>query len=100
MLHMQYPFKLIDTDNNVYIVASTLNSPAAIVTPTGDLLAVSAVDNVLTAEIDLNDRPKCSTNAGGNLSPGPGGARWARNANSTRMYEDILAEVKNGVLET
>lgn len=83
-------------DNNVYVVASTLNSPAAIVTPRGDLLAVSAVDNTLTAEIDLNDRPKCHPNAGGNLNPGPGGARWARNANSTRVYEEILAEVRGG----
>lgn len=81
-------------DNNVYIVASTLNSPAAIVTPRGDLMAVSAVNNVLSAEIDLNDRPKCHPNAGGNMNPGPGGARWARNANSTRIYEEILAEVQ------
>ena len=80
-------------DNNVYIVASTLGSPAAIVTPRGELLAVSAVDNVLAAEIDLNDRPKCHPNAGGNLNPGPGGARWARNASSTRLYEEILTEV-------
>ena len=84
-------------DNNVYIVAPTLNSPAAIVNPRGDLLAVSAVNNTLTADIDLNDRPKCHPNAGGNLNPGPGGARWARNANSTRLYEEILAEVKRSV---
>jgi predicted amidohydrolase len=77
-------------DNNVYVVAATLNSPAAIVNTKGELLAHSAVDNVLTAEIDLNDRPKCHPNAGGNLNPGPGGARWARNANSTRVDEEIL----------
>ena len=83
-------------DNNVSIVAATLNSPAAIVNSRGELLAVSAVDNVLTAEIDLNDRPKCHPNAGGNLNPGPGGARWARNAASTRVDEEILAELKRG----
>jgi len=84
-------------DNNVYIVAATLNSPAAIVNTRGELLAVSAVDNVLTAEIDLNDRPKCHPNAGGNLNPGPGGARWARNALSTRVDEEILAEVRRSI---
>jgi predicted amidohydrolase len=84
-------------DNNVYIVAATLNSPAAIVNTRGELLAVSAVDNVLTAEIDLNDRPKCHPNAGGNLNPGPGGARWARNAGSTRVDEEILAELRGGI---
>jgi predicted amidohydrolase len=81
-------------DNNVYLVAATLNSPAAIVSPRGELLAVSAVNNTLTAEIDLSDRPKCHPNAGGNLNPGPGGARWARNARSTQIYEEILAEVR------
>jgi predicted amidohydrolase len=78
-------------DNNVYIVAATLYSPAAIVDTRGNLLAHSAVENVLAAEIDLNDRPKCHPNAGGNLNPGPGGARWARNALSTRVDEEILA---------
>jgi predicted amidohydrolase len=77
-------------DNNVFVIASTLYSPAAIVNTRGELLAYSAVDNVLCAEIDLNDRPKCHPNAGGNLNPGPGGARWARNANSTRVDEEIL----------
>jgi predicted amidohydrolase len=81
-------------DNNVIIVASTLNSPAAIVNTRGDLLAVSAVDNILTAEVDLNERPKCHPNAGGNMNPGPGGARWARNANSNQVDEEILAELK------
>jgi predicted amidohydrolase len=81
-------------DNNVPIVAATLNSPAAIVNSRGELLAVSAVDNVLAAEIDLNDRPKCHPNAGGNLNPGPGGARWARNSRSTRVDEAILAELQ------
>lgn len=81
-------------DNNVYIAAATLYSPAAIVNTRGELLAVSAVDNVLTAEIDLNDRPKCHPNAGGNLSPGPGGARWARNSRSLQVDEAILAELR------
>lgn len=84
-------------DNNVYIVASTLNSPAAIVNTRGEILAVSAVNNILTAEIDLNDRPKCHPNAGGNMNPGPGGARWARNSNSAKIYEEILAEVRNSI---
>ena len=82
-------------DNNVYVVASTLGSPAAIVDPRGELLAVSGVDNVLSAEIDLNDRPKCHPNAGGNLNPGPGGARWARNARSALLYEEILGAVRS-----
>lgn len=86
-------------DNNVYVVAATLGSPAAIVDPRGELLAVSAVDNVLVAEIDLSDRPKCHPNAGGNLNPGPGGARWARNARSALLYEEILREVRGGAVE-
>ncbi len=81
-------------DNNVYIAAATLGSPAAIVNTRGELLAVSAVNNTLTAEIDLNDRPRCHPNSGGNLNPGPGGARWARNANSTRTDEEILAALR------
>jgi predicted amidohydrolase len=78
-------------DNNVYVVAATLYSPAAIVDTRGELLAHSVVDNVLLAEIDLANRPKCHPNAGGNLNPGPGGARWARNALSTRVDEEILS---------
>ena len=84
-------------DNNAYLVVASLGSPAAIVDPRGEMLAISAVDNVLTAEIDLNDRPKCHPNAGGNLNPGPGGARWARNARSIQVYEEILAEVQRSV---
>jgi predicted amidohydrolase len=84
-------------DNNVAIVAATLYSPAAIVNSRGELLAASAVDNVLTAEIDLNDRPKCHPNAGGNLNPGPGGARWARNSRSTQVDEAILAELRREI---
>jgi predicted amidohydrolase len=84
-------------DNNVFIVAATLNSPAAIVNTRGELLAASAVDNVLTAEIDLSDRPKCHPNAGGNLNPGPGGARWARNSRSLHVDEAILAELRREV---
>jgi predicted amidohydrolase len=86
-------------DNNVFIVAATLYSPAAIVNPRGELLAASSVDNILTAEIDLNDRPKCHPNAGGNLNPGPGGARWARNSRSTRVDEAILAELRRNVAD-
>ena len=85
-------------DNNVFLVASTLNSPAAIIDPKGETLAVSAVDNVLSAVIDLNTRPKCHPNAGGNLNPGPGGARWARNSNSNRLYQQILEAVQESVV--
>jgi predicted amidohydrolase len=81
-------------DNNVAIAAATLFSPAAILDSRGETLAVSAVDNVLIAEIDLNDRPKCHPNAGGNLNPGPGGARWARNARSLRVDEETLVELR------
>jgi predicted amidohydrolase len=84
-------------DNNVYLVAATLFSPAAILNPRGEALATSAVDNVLLAEIDLDDRPKCHPNAGGNLNPGPGGAPWARNANSLMVDEEILAELQRGM---
>jgi predicted amidohydrolase len=86
-------------DNNVFVVAATLYSPAAIVNPRGELLAASSVDNILTAEIDLNDRPKCHPNAGGNLNPGPGGARWARNSRSTHVDEAILAELRRPVAD-
>jgi predicted amidohydrolase len=82
-------------DNNVFVVAASLGSPAAIIDPAGRALATSAVDGVLMAEIDLSRRPKCHPNAGGNLNPGPGGARWARNARSQRLYQDILSEVQN-----
>lgn len=81
-------------DNNVYLVVSSLYSPAAIVDTRGNLLAFSTVPGVLAAEFDLTERPKCHPNAGGNLNPGPGGARWARNARSVRLYEEILAEVQ------
>jgi predicted amidohydrolase len=84
-------------DNTVYIAAASHDSPAAVVDSRGELLAVSAVDNVLTAEIDLNDRPKCHPNAGGNLNPGPGGARWARNSRSLQLDEAILAELRREV---
>jgi predicted amidohydrolase len=84
-------------DNNVAIAAATLYSPAAILNSRGEALATSAVDNVLIAEIDLNDRPKCHPNAGGNLNPGPGGARWARNARSLRVDEQILAELRREI---
>ena len=81
-------------DNNVFLVASTLNSPATIINSVGETLANSSVNNVLSATIDLNNRPKCHPNAGGNLNSGPGGARWARNARSNRLYEQILNIVR------
>ena len=86
-------------DNNAYVAVSSLGSPAAIVDTRGELLAVSRVDGVISAAIDLNARPKCHPNAGGNLNPGPGGARWARNARSTIVYEEILRQVRRGVEE-
>ena len=84
-------------DNNAYVAVSSLGSPAAIVDTRGELLAASRVDGVISADIDLNARPKCHPNAGGNLNPGPGGARWARNARSTRVYEEILREVRSSI---
>ncbi|MFA6111687.1 MAG: carbon-nitrogen hydrolase family protein [Candidatus Latescibacterota bacterium] len=84
-------------DNNVYLAASSLYSPAAILDPRGNSLATSAAEGVIAATVDLNLRPKCHPNAGGNLNPGPGGSRWARNARSNRLYEEILAEVSRGV---
>ena len=78
-------------DNNVYILTASLYSPAAVTNTLGETLARSTVDGVLSAQIDLESRPKCHPNAGGNLNPGPGGARWARNARSVRIYEEILA---------
>ena len=85
-------------DNNVFLVASTLNSPAAIINPVGEKLASSAVNNVLSATIDLNNRSKCHPNAGGNLNPGPGGSRWGRNANSNKLYEQILEAVQTPLI--
>ncbi|MBT3345829.1 MAG: carbon-nitrogen hydrolase family protein [Gemmatimonadetes bacterium] len=78
-------------DNNVHILTASLYSPAAITNTVGETLARSTQDGVLTAKVDLQNRPKCHPNAGGNLNPGPGGARWARNARSSRVYEEILA---------
>ena len=78
-------------DNNVYILTASLSSPAAITNTLGETLARTTHDGVLSAQIDLQSRPKCHPNAGGNLNPGPGGARWARNARSNRIYEEILA---------
>ena len=81
-------------DNNVYLAASSLYSPAAVYDSRGTALVSSVVDGIVTATIDLGDRPKCHPNAGGNLNPGPGGARWARNARSGRLYDEIAAEVR------
>ena len=78
-------------DNNVHILTASLYSPAVITNTLGEALASSTQDGVLAAQVDLQHRPKCHPNAGGNLNPGPGGARWARNARSTRIYEEILA---------
>ena len=81
-------------DNNVYLAASSLYSPAAVYDSRGTALVSSVVDGIVTVAIDLGDRPKCHPNAGGNLNPGPGGARWARNARSGRLYDEIAAEVR------
>ena len=81
-------------DNNVFLVTSTLNSPTAIINSVGETLATSSVNNVLSATIDLNNRPKCDPNAGVNLNSGLGGARWARNARSNRLYEQISDMVR------
>lgn len=83
-------------DNNVYLLTASLYSAATVIDTRGDLMASTAVDGVLSAEVDLGHRPKCHPNAGGNLNPGPGGARWARNARSAQIYEEILAQVQDG----
>ncbi|MEW6750852.1 MAG: carbon-nitrogen hydrolase family protein [Candidatus Latescibacterota bacterium] len=81
-------------DNNAYVVCASLFSPAAILDTRGVAVATCATEGVLTALIDLASRPKCHPNAGGNLNPGPGGARWARNARSPRIYDEIAAGVR------
>ena len=83
-------------DNNVYLLTASLYSAAAVMDTRGDLLATTAVDGVFSAEVDLGHRPKCHPNAGGNLSPGPSGARWARNARSAQIYEEIRRRVQDG----
>ncbi len=84
-------------DNNVYIVAASLHSPAGIVDPVGTWLASSAADGVLAVAVDLNDRPKCHPNAGGNLNSAPGGAGWSRNARDASLYARIAAAVSQPV---
>ena len=86
-------------DNNVYVAAASLYSPAAILDTRGVVLATTTGAGVVAADVELECRPKCHPNAGGNLNAGPGGARWARNARSTRLFDEIAAEVRRSAVD-
>jgi predicted amidohydrolase len=82
-------------DNAVYVVASTLNSPAYIADPTCRVLAHTSTIGVITATVDLNDRGTAHPNAGGTLNASPGGRRASRHAPSHRLYHELLAAVSD-----
>jgi predicted amidohydrolase len=84
-------------DNNVYVAAASLYSPAAVLDTRGTVLASTTGPGVVAADVVLDCRPKCHPNAGGNLNAGPGGARWARNARSNRLFDEIAAEARRSV---
>jgi len=80
-------------DNHVYIVVSSLNSPAMILDTRGNILTETNVDGVISAKIDLNYRPTPHPNAGGTLHSSPGGRRGTRNSLSLRLYRELLQEI-------
>ncbi len=85
-------------DNCVYIVCSSMHSPAAIYDTMGERLACVAADRQVasvTTQIDLSVRRIPHANAGGNLNPGSAGRRCARNSVSDRIYKEILTEMNS-----
>lgn len=81
-------------DNGVYLVASSLYAEAAIVDTRGKILARTS-NGVVSTGIDLSRRPLTHPNAGGTMNSSPGGRRGVRNSRSSRLYEEILDEVRN-----
>jgi predicted amidohydrolase len=80
-------------DNRVYIVISSLGSPAMILDTRGNILAETDVNGIISAKIDLNYRPTPHPNAGGTLNSSPGGRRGTRNSSSLRLYRELLQEI-------
>lgn len=81
-------------DNRVYIAVSSLEMPSMIVDPKGKLLA-KTVDGLISTPVDLNIRVCPHPNSGGTLNTAPGGRRGVRNSTSTKLYGEILQEVKS-----
>lgn len=79
-------------DSRVYIVASSLHDPAAILDTLGNSRA-STGSGLVTASVDLSERPTPHVNAGGSLNTSPGGRRGTRNSLSARVYEELGASV-------
>jgi predicted amidohydrolase len=82
-------------DNAVYVVASTLNSPAYIADPSCRVLARTSTLGLVTATVDLNERGTAHPNAGGTLNASPGGRTASRHAPSLRLYRELLAAAAN-----
>jgi hypothetical protein len=59
----------------------------------GDALAESAVEGIISAKINIKEKPTPHSNAGGTLNSSPGGRRGTRNSLSLKVYEEILREV-------
>ena len=82
-------------DNNVYFVVASLNRNAVIMDTLGNPMAETSVEGVISAKIDINNRPTPHPNAGGNLNESPGGRRGTRNSRSLKLYQEILQEIAN-----
>ena len=79
-------------DSRVYIVASSLHHPAAILDTLGNSVA-STESGLVTASVDLSRRPTPHANAGGSFNTSPGGRRGTRNSLSARLYDELGATI-------
>jgi predicted amidohydrolase len=80
-------------DNGIYLAIASLYSPAAILNSMGELLAQTSENGLITATLDLADRPSPHPNAGGTLNASPAGRRATRNAANGRIYRELLDEI-------
>lgn len=80
-------------DNNVYLVVASLNSNAIIMNTLGEPLAESAAEGVISAKINLEEKPSPYPNAGGTLNSSPGGRKGTRNSRSLKLHKEILKEL-------
>ncbi|MCL2095568.1 MAG: carbon-nitrogen hydrolase family protein [Oscillospiraceae bacterium] len=88
-------------DNGVYIAVSSIHDPACVANTTGEILTeISGYNDCdvnkafAPAEIDLSQKPLPHANSGGNLNGSSGGKRLMRHSRSSKLYEEILKEVK------
>lgn len=80
-------------DNNVFMVAASLGSAATIISSNGDLIARTASEGVVTAEIALEARPTYAYVDRAITNGIPGATRWTRDTRSLREYDELREQI-------